>query len=60
MKKLILAVLITTSITAHAGIAFLKYERVSGMNKICVYNHMGSEVAITIKNYQLCPLNINV
>ena len=58
MKKLILAALFT-SMTAHAGIAFLKYERVSGMNKICVYNQLGSEVAITIKNYQLCPLSIN-
>jgi len=60
MNKLILTALITVSMTAQAGMAFFKYERVSGMNKICVYNHLGSEVAITIKNYQLCPLNINV
>lgn len=58
MKKLILTALLT-SMTAHAGIAFFKYEMVSGMNKICIYDHLGSEVAITIKNYQLCPLSIN-
>lgn len=58
MKKLILAALLT-SMTAQASIAFFKYEMVSGMNKICIYDHLGSEVAITIKNYQLCPLSIN-
>jgi len=61
MKKLILlAVLIGASIPAQAGMAFFKYERISGMNKICFYNHLGSEVAITITSYKLCPLSINV
>jgi len=59
MKKLIL-VLSLVSISAMAGTAFLKYERTSGLNKICVYDHLGSEVAITVKSYQLCPLTINV
>lgn len=59
MKKLLLALLLTTT-SAQAGLAFFKYERTSGMTKICFYDHMGSEVAITIKSYQLCPLNINV
>ena len=48
------------SFSATAGMAFFKYERISGLNKICVYDHLGSEVAITIKAYKLCPLTIDV
>ena len=33
-------------------------ERTSGMNKICFYDCLGSEVAITISNVALCPLSI--
>ncbi len=33
-------------------------EKTSGMNKICYYDCMGSEAAITVKNYELCPLSI--
>tara|TARA_R110000751_G_scaffold73408_1_gene148410 strand:+ start:133 stop:315 length:183 start_codon:yes stop_codon:yes gene_type:complete len=59
MKKVIAALLITVSFSSMAGMAFLKYERKSGMNKICVYNDLGSDVTLTVKNYQLCPLTIN-
>lgn len=45
---------------AYAGTAFLKGEKVSGMNKICFYDHLGSEVAITIKATDLCPLTLEV
>ena len=38
---------------------FFKGERTSGMNKICYYDCMGSEAAITISNVSLCPLSIN-
>jgi hypothetical protein len=34
-------------------------EQVSGMNKICFYNCAGSEAAITIKSFELCPLSID-
>lgn len=34
-------------------------EQISGMNKICYYNCAGSEAAITVKSYELCPLNID-
>ena len=33
-------------------------ERISGMNKICYYNCLGSEAAITISSIDLCPLSI--
>jgi hypothetical protein len=33
-------------------------EKLSGMNKICFYNCLGSEAAITISAVKLCPLSI--
>jgi hypothetical protein len=39
------------------GVAFLRSQRVSGMNKICVYDRMGSEYVITIGATDLCPLS---
>jgi len=43
---------------AFAGTAFLKGEYVDGLNKICLYDYLGSTVAITVKAYELCPLTI--
>lgn len=62
MKKLVLAALITitASATALAGVAFFKYSYVSGMNRICVYDHLGSQHVITIPAAQVCPVNIRV
>ena len=48
------------SSAAMAGTAFFKYERISGMNKICYYDHFGSEVAITETNVSLCRLTIQI
>jgi hypothetical protein len=60
-KKRIAALLIICAISpANAATAFLKGEKTSGFNKICIYDHMGSDVAITIKSTDLCPLSINV
>ncbi len=39
-------------------ICFKTGERISGMNKICYYNCLGSEAAITIGATDLCPLSI--
>ena len=61
MKKtllLISAVLISFSVSA--GTAFYKGETISGLNKICYYDHLGSTVAITKKAYEVCPVTINV
>ena len=58
MKTLIAILLIVLAGTAWAGTAFFKYERVTGLTKICVYDYLGSDYAITIKSYQLCPLTI--
>lgn len=43
----------------QAVVCHLQGERVSGMNKICYYDCLGSEVAITVKATDLCPLTIN-
>jgi len=59
MKTLVLVLALISS-SAYAGTAFFKYERISGINKICFYDHLGSEVAITIKSYELCPLTLNL
>jgi hypothetical protein len=32
-------------------------EQISGLNKICYDNCAGSEAAITVKSYELCPIN---
>ena len=37
---------------------FKKDERVSGTNKICTYNCMGSDVVINVKSTKICPLSI--
>ena len=42
-----------------AAICFKTGEQVSGLNKICYYNCMGSQAAITIGAAELCPLSIN-
>jgi len=60
-KLVILAALLITAWTAaEAGTAFFKYEIEAGMNKICVYDYLGSDYAITIKAYKLCPMTIQV
>lgn len=39
-----------------AAVAFLKREYTSGFNKICIYDRMGSEYALTIPSTSLCAL----
>lgn len=46
------------SARTNATMCFAKGERVDGMNKICYYDCLGSDYAITIKAHQLCPLSI--
>lgn len=44
-------------LTPHAT-CFKSGEEISGMNRICYYNCMGSTAAITISVGKLCPLTI--
>ena len=60
MKKLIALIVLTASATAFAGTAYLKYERVTGMTKQCVYDYLGNEYTRTMRATDLCPLSIRV
>lgn len=60
MKKLIVLMVALASASAFAGTAFLKYERVTGMTKQCVYDYLGNEYTRTIRATELCPLSIEV
>jgi hypothetical protein len=59
IRAAVLTICTATATTAVAGTAFLKSEQISGMNKICYYDELGSTVAITIGATELCPLSIN-
>ncbi len=55
----VLAFLFSASSPSRAAVTCFKIgEKTSGMNKICYYNCLGSEAAITIPATQLCPLSI--
>jgi hypothetical protein len=44
---------------AQSTTCFKIGEQVSGMNKICYYNCLGSTVAINVSSVSLCPLSID-
>lgn len=44
--------------TAQSTTCFFSHEQTSGMNKICYYDCLGSQAAITLSAVQLCPLSI--
>jgi hypothetical protein len=60
MKKLVLLIALTASVSAFAGTAFFKYERVTGMTKQCVYDYLGNEYTRTMRSTDICPLSIEV
>lgn len=60
MKKLMMLMAALISASAFAGTAYLKYERVTGMTKQCVYDYLGNEYTKTIRATELCPLSIRV
>lgn len=51
---------VTVPASASEVTAFLVKEYTSGVNKICVYNLLGDEYIVTIKNTELCKLTIKV
>ena len=59
MKKLLfgLVAILFMSIMAEATTGYLKSEEVSGMNKVCYYDVLGSIYTLNIKSYALCPLS---
>ncbi len=53
-----LALGVATAFAAGTETCFFKYDRVDGLNKICIYSCTSGEAAITVKSTQLCPLSI--
>tara|TARA_Y100000590_G_C15163911_1_gene804679 strand:+ start:197 stop:466 length:270 start_codon:yes stop_codon:yes gene_type:complete len=50
----------STSNSYNSGtVGFKTGERISGFNKICFYNKLGSTYTINIPSTSLCPLTIN-
>lgn len=45
-------------VPAGGGTGFLKHDYVSGLNRICVYDQVGSEVAVTVGAADVCPLTL--
>ncbi|WP_299081648.1 hypothetical protein [uncultured Paraglaciecola sp.] len=42
------------------ALALFSYEKNTGMNKQCVYNHLGSEYVLIMPLLTICPLTIEV
>lgn len=42
-----------------AEVCFSSGEQISGLNKICYYDCPSGSIAINVKSYELCPLNID-
>ena len=47
-----------SSLRAASETCFLKGQRVDGMNRICYYDCVSGDAAITVKSVQLCPISI--
>jgi len=58
--KTLTILLLLLSAPAFACTAFFKHDYTSGMNKICIYDHLGSDYAMTVKSYELCPISVYV
>ncbi len=46
-----------SSTMLYATTGFLTGEQISGMNKMCYYNVLGSTYTLNVKSYELCPLS---
>jgi|GEM_PF-1977701 len=53
---LILTLTISMSLSLYATTGFLVSEKMSGMNRICFYDALGSIYTLNVKSYELCPL----
>src|SRR5690349_14499609 len=52
--------LISAAVPSMATTGYLKGERASNFNKVCIYDVLGSPHTINIPSTQLCPLTIDV
>ena len=56
---LLLSMVFPSMVANSAVTCFKTGEQISGMNKICYYNCMGSTKTINVGSMQFCPININ-
>ena len=55
MKTLLLTALLTFASSLDACYAFLDDSYISGLTRICVYDHLGDTVITSVRSVQLCP-----
>ncbi|CAM2788932.1 hypothetical protein QTO01_12315 [Vibrio mytili] len=61
MKKLLVLLALAGLVApALASTGFYKFESVGGRFRICHYNVMASDYAVTVKVSEQCPLTIDV
>jgi hypothetical protein len=51
----LLTALMVWSINAFACIAFLESDYISGLSRVCFYDHLNDTVSMTVRSTQLCP-----
>ena len=56
--RILIGTMLSILACASANACFLKSETNSGMNKICIYDCVDGERAITISATSLCPLSL--
>ena len=54
---IVLALLVSVAVAWGSG-CYLKYSYVSGMNRICMYDCLDGDRALTIGACDLCPLSL--
>jgi len=60
MKMIIAITVLSLSALAYASSAMLVDQYVSGANRICVYEYLGSQYVRTIRALDNCPSSIQV
>lgn len=60
MTRISIFLLVLVATVANAGTAFFLREHTSATTRICYYDYLGTEYAITLPLLQMCPLTIEV
>jgi hypothetical protein len=60
VTRISIFLLLLVATAAHAGTAFFLREHASATTRICYYEYLGTEYAITVPLMQFCPLTIEV
>jgi hypothetical protein len=58
-KTISFLVFLLSSSYCFGEICFHRGEKLSGLNKICYYDCINGDVAITVDGFELCPLSID-